>query len=111
MFPTDLHISAQVLPNESKFKLRCQVTSTDRSVKLLTLIGEGASYARQVTVDGPLPFGDDYVTLRLTAVIPSSEHQYGCRVQTEKHSFSAFWKPSGKFYVYILNTFFSIKMK
>ena len=74
------------------------MTSTDRSVKLLTLIGEGASLAHQVTVDGPLPFGDGYVILKLTAVVPSSQHQYtyGCRVQTDKHTFSAFWKPSGK---------------
>ncbi|XP_071773490.2 major histocompatibility complex class I-related protein 1-like [Centroberyx gerrardi] len=86
---TDVRILAKPIPNTAKVSLRCHVTSTDKSVRAVYLIGEGAT---QVTVTGPLPSGDGSVILRLTAEISSQNMtKYGCKVQTSSHNISVLW--------------------
>ncbi|XP_071368921.1 major histocompatibility complex class I-related gene protein-like [Centroberyx affinis] len=86
---TDVRILAKPIPNTAKVSLRCHVTSTDKSVRAVHLIGEGAA---RVTVTGPLPSGDGSVILRLTAEISSQNMtKYGCKVQTSSHNITVLW--------------------
>ncbi|XP_072314106.1 uncharacterized protein [Eucyclogobius newberryi] len=90
---TELHIFAKPVEGSNEAFLCCHVTTTDRSVKSVRLIGDGATRVSGFSVVGPLPAGGDARVLRLTAGISLSLEglSYGCEVQSQGHSISAFW--------------------
>ncbi|TWW54388.1 WD repeat domain phosphoinositide-interacting protein 2 [Takifugu flavidus] len=80
---TDLRVFANPV-NRTKALLKCHVTSTDKSVRSVSLTEDGATKANWITVTGPLPSGDGSVILILTAEVPLIHTNiYGCVVQTE----------------------------
>ncbi|XP_049917149.1 major histocompatibility complex class I-related gene protein-like [Epinephelus moara] len=93
---TELRIFAKSIENKDEVLLRCHVTSTDRSLSSLHLIGNGASRASSITVTGPVPSGDGSVILRLTARISQSQNTntYGCTIQTGGQKTTVFWDGS-----------------
>ncbi|XP_035530241.1 uncharacterized protein LOC118337366 [Morone saxatilis] len=90
---TELHIFAKPIADTDQALLRCHVTSTDKSVSSVHLIGDGAFKANWISVTGPMPSEDGSVILRLTAEISLSQstNMYGCRVQTGGHNITIFW--------------------
>ncbi|XP_044231603.1 uncharacterized protein LOC122998707 [Thunnus albacares] len=105
---TELRVFAKSTANTDQVLLRCHVTSTDKSVRSVHLIGDGASRARWITVTGPLPSGDGSVIIRLTAEISLSRNTntYGCTVQTGGDNITVFWDGStldGRHLVYELH--------
>ncbi|XP_051240038.1 major histocompatibility complex class I-related gene protein [Dicentrarchus labrax] len=90
---TELHIFAKPIADTDQALLRCHVTSTDKSVSSVHLIGDGAFKANWISVTGPIPSEDGFVILRLTAGISLSQssNTYGCRVQTGGHNITVFW--------------------
>ncbi|KAK7904165.1 hypothetical protein WMY93_016772 [Mugilogobius chulae] len=89
---TELHVFAKPLENNEAF-LCCHVTTTDRSVKSVRLIGDGATHVSGFTVAGPLPTGGDAWVFRLRARISLSVTHltYGCAVQSAGQNMSVFW--------------------
>ncbi|XP_042244714.1 zinc-alpha-2-glycoprotein-like [Thunnus maccoyii] len=105
---TELRVFAKSTANTDQVQLRCHVTSTDKSVSSVHLIGNGAPRASWITVTGPLPSGDGSVIIRLTAGISLSRNTntYGCTVQTGGDSITVFWDGStldGRHLVYDLH--------
>ncbi|XP_044231693.1 uncharacterized protein LOC122998769 [Thunnus albacares] len=104
---TELHVFAKPTANKDQVLLRCHVTSTDKSVSSVHLIGDGVSRARWITVTRPLPSGDGSVIIRLTAEISlrRKTNTYGCTVQTGGDNITVFWDGStldGRHLVYDL---------
>ncbi|XP_074516746.1 hereditary hemochromatosis protein homolog isoform X2 [Sebastes fasciatus] len=93
---TELRVFAKPIVNTAQALLRCHVTSTDKSLSTVHLIGDGASRTSWITVTGPMPSEDGAVILRLTAGISlrQSTNKYGCTVQTGGHNITAFWDGS-----------------
>ncbi|TWW54178.1 hypothetical protein D4764_0192050 [Takifugu flavidus] len=78
--------------NRTKALLKCHVTSTDKSVRSVSLTEDGAPKANWITVTGPLPSGDGSVILILTAEVPLIHPNiYGCVVQTEDRTITVMW--------------------
>lgn len=90
---TELRVFAKPFENGNEAQLLCHVTTTDLSVKSVHLIGNGATRVSGFSVMGPLPSGDGFWILRLTARIFLSQTHltYGCAVQSESHNFTTFW--------------------
>ncbi|XP_032355728.1 uncharacterized protein LOC116669793 [Etheostoma spectabile] len=90
---TELRVFAKPIVDTGQTLLRCHVTTTDKSVSSVHLIGNGASRASWIRVTGPLPAEDGSVILRLTADISQNRdhHTYGCTVQTGSHNTTVFW--------------------
>uniref|UniRef100_A0A8D0A1D1 MHC class I-like antigen recognition-like domain-containing protein n=1 Tax=Sander lucioperca TaxID=283035 RepID=A0A8D0A1D1_SANLU len=90
---TELRVFAKPIVDTDQALLRCHVTSTDKSVSSVHLIGNGASRASWIIVTGPMPAEDGSVILRLTAEISLSREDdtYGCTVQTGSHNITVFW--------------------
>ncbi|KAF1375222.1 hypothetical protein PFLUV_G00237260 [Perca fluviatilis] len=90
---TELRVFAKPIVDTDQALLRCHVTSTDKSVSSVHLIGNGASRASWIRVTGPMPAEDGSVILRLTAKISQSRNTvtYGCTVQTGSHNITVFW--------------------
>lgn len=84
-----------VKPDDEKDRalLTCHVTTTDKSVSSVQLIGNGAPQASWSSVTGPVPSEDGSVILRLRAGISLNQDTniYGCAVQTGGHNFTVFW--------------------
>ncbi|XP_042292910.1 uncharacterized protein LOC121914031 [Thunnus maccoyii] len=93
---TELCVFAKPTANTNQVLLRCHVTSIDKSVSSVHLIGDGVSRASWITVTGPLPSGNGSVIIRLTAGISLSRNTntYGCTVQTGSDNISVFWDGS-----------------
>ncbi|XP_056880320.1 zinc-alpha-2-glycoprotein-like isoform X2 [Takifugu flavidus] len=88
---TDLRVFANPV-NRTKALLKCHVTSTDKSVRSVSLTEDGAPKANWITVTGPLPSGDGSVILILTAEVPLIHTNiYGCVVQTEDRTITVMW--------------------
>eukprot|EP00066_Takifugu_rubripes_P030563 XP_011619829.1 PREDICTED: uncharacterized protein LOC105419825 [Takifugu rubripes] len=88
---TDLRVFANPV-NRTKALLKCHVTSTDKSVRSVSLTEDGAPKANWITVTGPLPSGDGSVILILTAEVPLIHTNiYGCVVQTEDRNITVMW--------------------
>lgn len=92
-FPPELRVFAKPIANTAQALLRCHVTTTDKSVSSVHLIGDGASW---ITVTTPMPSGDGAEIIRLTAGIPISQNTntYGCIVQKGGHNITVFWGKS-----------------
>ncbi|XP_070835617.1 major histocompatibility complex class I-related gene protein-like [Chaetodon trifascialis] len=90
---TELYVFAKPIVDRAQALLRCHVTSTDKSLSSLHLIGDGASKASWISVIGPMPSEDGSVILRLTAGISLSQNTdtYGCEVQAGGHNITVFW--------------------
>ncbi|XP_076605223.1 major histocompatibility complex class I-related protein 1-like [Chaetodon auriga] len=90
---TELYVFAKPIVDRAQALLRCHVTSTDKSVRSVHLIGDGASKASWISVTGPVPSEDGSVILRLTAGISLSQntYTYGCEVQAGGHNITVFW--------------------
>ncbi|XP_078134529.1 major histocompatibility complex class I-related protein 1-like [Sander vitreus] len=89
---TELRVFAKPIVDTDQALLRCHVTSTDKSVSSVHLIGNGASRASRIIVTGPMPAEDGSVILRLTAEISQNrDDTYGCTVQTGSHNITVFW--------------------
>ncbi|XP_078134528.1 major histocompatibility complex class I-related protein 1-like [Sander vitreus] len=89
---TELRVFAKPIVDTDQALLRCHVTSTDKSVRSVHLIGNGASRASWIIVTGPMPAEDESVILRLTAEISQNrDDTYGCTVQTGSHNITVFW--------------------
>ncbi|XP_056880370.1 RLA class II histocompatibility antigen, DP beta chain-like isoform X3 [Takifugu flavidus] len=88
---TDLRVFANPV-DRTKALLKCHVTSTDKSVRSVSLTEDGAPKANWITVTGPLPSGDGSVILILTAEVPLIHTNiYGCVVQTEDRTITVMW--------------------
>ncbi|TWW69507.1 hypothetical protein D4764_18G0003130 [Takifugu flavidus] len=88
---TDLRVFANPV-DRTKALLKCHVTSTDKSVRSVSLTEDGATKANWITVTGPLPSGDGSVILILTAEVPLIHTNiYGCVVQTEDRNITVMW--------------------
>ncbi|TWW54613.1 hypothetical protein D4764_0275550 [Takifugu flavidus] len=88
---TDLRVFANPV-DRTKALLKCHVTSTDKSVRSVSLTEDGAPKANWITVTGPLPSGDGSVILILTAEVPLIHPNiYGCVVQTEDRTITVMW--------------------
>ncbi|TWW53360.1 hypothetical protein D4764_0184980 [Takifugu flavidus] len=88
---TDLRVFANPV-DRTKALLKCHVTSTDKSVRSVSLTEDGATKANWITVTGPLPSGDGSVILILTAEVPLIHTNiYGCVVQTEDRTITVMW--------------------
>ncbi|XP_056880362.1 zinc-alpha-2-glycoprotein-like isoform X2 [Takifugu flavidus] len=88
---TDLRVFANPV-DLTKALLKCHVTSTDKSVRSVSLTEDGAPKANWITVTGPLPSGDGSVILILTAEVPLIHTNiYGCVVQTEDRTITVMW--------------------
>ena len=92
-FSAELRVFAKPTANTNQALLRCHVTTTDKSVSSVHLVGDGASKASWITVTGPVPSEDGCVILRLTAGISLRENtnKYGCRVQTGGQNITVLW--------------------
>lgn len=90
---TELFVFAKPSENGYEAQLRCHLTTTDKSVKSVHLIGDGVSSVIYMSVMGPVPSGDEAVILRLKAGIflRHSRLTYGCNVQTEGHNVTVYW--------------------
>ncbi|XP_034713584.1 uncharacterized protein LOC117935488 [Etheostoma cragini] len=90
---TELHVFAKPIVDTDQALLRCHVTTTDKSVSSVHLIGNGATRASRIRVTGPLPAENGSVILRLTADISKNQihNTYGCMVQTGSHNTTVFW--------------------
>ncbi|TWW53771.1 hypothetical protein D4764_0116830 [Takifugu flavidus] len=92
-----IHADLRVFANpvdRTKALLKCHVTSTDKSVRSVSLTEDGATKANWITVTGPLPSGDGSVILILTAEVPLIHTNiYGCVVQTEDRTIAVMWAP------------------
>lgn len=90
---TELRVFAKDTEYTDEAELRCHVTTTDRSVKSVYLIGDGASRVSWISVMGPLPSGDGSLILQLKAgfSLRHSSLTYGCAVQTEEQTISVYW--------------------
>lgn len=92
-FSTEVRVFAKPDVSTDRALLTCHVTTTDKSVSSVQLIGNGASQARWGSVTGPLPSEDGSVIFRLRAGISLNQNTniYGCAVQTGGHNFTVFW--------------------
>ncbi|XP_036927727.1 major histocompatibility complex class I-related gene protein-like isoform X2 [Acanthopagrus latus] len=90
---TEVRVFAKPDVSTDRALLTCHVTTTDKSVSSVQLIGNGASQARWGSVTGPLPSEDGSVIFRLRAGISLNQNTniYGCAVQTGGHNFTVFW--------------------
>ncbi|XP_034713585.1 class I histocompatibility antigen, F10 alpha chain-like [Etheostoma cragini] len=90
---TELRVFAKHMVDTDQALLRCHVTTTDKSVSSVHLIGNGATRASWIRVTGPLPAENGSVILRLTADISQNQihNTYGCTVQTGSHNITVFW--------------------
>ncbi|XP_056879566.1 uncharacterized protein LOC130520029 [Takifugu flavidus] len=108
---TDLRVFANPV-DRTKALLKCHVTSTDKSVRSVSLTEDGAPKANWITVTGPLPSGDGSVILILTAEVPLIHTNiYGCVVQTEDRNITVMWDGNtldGRYILYIQMTFWRI---
>ncbi|TWW54509.1 hypothetical protein D4764_0190370 [Takifugu flavidus] len=88
---TDLRVFANPV-DRTKALLKCHVTSTDKSVRSVSVTEDGATKANWITVTGPLPSGDGSVILILKAEVPLIHTNiYGCVVQTEDRTITVMW--------------------
>ena len=92
-FSPVVRIFAKPTENADLALLTCHVTSTDRSVSTVHLIGDGASRVSWISRIGPMPSEDQSVILRLTAGISLSRNAdtYSCTVQTQGHNITEYW--------------------
>ncbi|XP_056880030.1 RLA class II histocompatibility antigen, DP beta chain-like isoform X3 [Takifugu flavidus] len=108
---TDLRVFANPV-DRTKALLKCHVTSTDKSVRSVSLTEDGATKANWITVTGPLPSGDGSVILILTAEVPLIHTNiYGCVVQTEERNITVMWDGNtldGRYILYIHMTLWRI---
>ncbi|TWW54805.1 hypothetical protein D4764_0116110 [Takifugu flavidus] len=89
---SDLRVFANPV-DRTRALLKCHVTSTDKSVRSVSLTEDGATKANWITVTGPLPSGDGSVILILTAEVPLIHTNiYGCVVQTEDRTITVIKK-------------------
>ncbi|TWW54176.1 hypothetical protein D4764_0192030 [Takifugu flavidus] len=107
----DLRVFANPV-DRTRALLKCHVTSTDKSVRSVSLTEDGAPKANWITVTGPLPSGDGSVILILTAEVPLIHTNiYGCVVQTEDRTITVMWDGNtldGRHILYIQMTFWRI---
>ncbi|TDG98548.1 hypothetical protein EPR50_G00201500 [Perca flavescens] len=110
---TELRVFAKPIVDTDQALLRCHVTSIDKSVSSVHLIGNGASRASWISVTGPMPAEDGAVILRLTAEISQrrDDYTYGCTVQTGSHNITVFWDGTtldGRSLLYHLSAFWKM---
>ncbi|XP_029983504.1 hereditary hemochromatosis protein homolog isoform X2 [Sphaeramia orbicularis] len=89
---TELRVFGKPTAYTDQALLRCHVTTTDKSVSSVHLVGDAAPQAIWTSVTGPVPSGDGCVILRLTARIYTQKpNTYGCTVQTGSDNKTVYW--------------------
>lgn len=71
--------------------LTCHVTTTDKSVSSVQLIGNGAPQASWSSVTGPSEDGSVILRLRAGISLNQDTNIYGYAVQTGSHNLTVFW--------------------